>query len=299
MKTQRRNWLHRNGRVQVSSSGTYDREYARYGMHIAYVMKIPETRSAANRKSLPPTLLVLALMVVLSIAVSSRMGETSVSFPHGSGVSFPDGSGVLIVDELGPEGQPMPSSTTDLIKTSGTPEVYVSGLSVDQFSSLASLHYRLILLRVHSGPDSVAMVEEYSYWTHVYGQLNNDVGAMRLAEGKIVFTVTPGFLRDEMRGNFEHSPIVIVEGCAALSDAELAQAFIGRGAGAFIGWDRTVTLYHADLVTGRVLEKLLVKNETLGNSVLESMREVGPDPLSGASLSYYPSSASSVSYGNS
>ena len=63
-----------------------------------------------------------------------------------------------------------------------------------------------------------------------------------------------------------------------------------------VGWDKPVTLSQADQVTERVLEKFLLYGRTLGNSVSESMRELGPDPLTGASLKYYPPSAYSVSY---
>ena len=230
-------------------------------------------------------------MIVLPITGSFTRGQSSDSIP--------DGSGVLIVDELGPpNGYPMPSSIIDTIKASGIQVVHISGLTVGGFRSLSSLHYQLILLRVHSAADAIAMSQTYSTFSYVGEQLNDGVGAMTLSHGVVAFTVTSKFVANEMSGTFRSSSIVMFEGCSSLADTRLAEAFIKRGAGAFVGWEGGATLYHADLVSVRVIEKLLVEKEALGRSVTEIMEEVGPDPVTGASLSYYPSSASSISMAN-
>jgi len=230
-------------------------------------------------------------MIVLPLTGSLIKGQSSESFP--------DGSGVLIVDELGPPNEyAMPSSIVEIVNDSGMQVVYVSDLTIEQFNSLASLHYRLIIFRVHSGPDSIGMRQKYSTWLYIDDQLNDEVGAIRLQKGEVAMTVTAKFVANKMSGTFPRSPIVLIEGCGTLADTGLAEAFMKRGAVAFVGWDGTVTLSHADIVTEKVLEKLLVKKETLGNSITESMKEAGADPFTGARLSYYPLSASSVSYGN-
>ena len=273
----------------VGLTQAHDLEYTRYGIpHFSCVRKPAETLFPTRQTIVAPAILFI-LMIVLPIAISYTRVQTDSSLP--------DGTDVLIVDDLGlPNEYRMPTSITDLIKSSRTQVEYVSGLTIEQFSSLASLDYRLIILRVHSGPDAISMDQKYTSSAYVPQQLRNEVSAFRLDSGTIAFTVTPMFVQNDMNGIFRHRAIIMIEGCGALGDAGLAQAFLGRGAAALVGWDKPVTLSQADQVTERVLEKFLLYGRTLGNSVSESMRELGPDPLTGASLKYYPPSAYSVSY---
>ncbi len=232
-------------------------------------------------------------MVLVSIA--GLIGTQFSNVP----ISFPNGSGVLIIDEIGSSnGSTIPSALGGIIRSLGMQAEYVSGITIDQLASLTSLDYRLIIIRAHAGRDSIGMEQQYSYWDHSLEQLNDEVGAIRLSSGAVAFAVTPKFVTTEMKGTFEHKPIIMIEGCATLEDTALAQAFIEKGAAAFVGWNTTVTLNYADTVTGMMLGKLIFQNETLGNSVLHTMREKGPDPSTGAVLSYYPPSASSILYGS-
>jgi len=66
----------------------------------------------------------------------------------------------------------------------------------------------------------------------------------------------------------------------------LAKAFLDKGAGAYIGWNNTVTTSHTDS-TFEKLVSLLVNDDPVRAAVQEVMSTFGPDPVSGAQLTYY------------
>src|SRR5207249_11005977 len=111
------------------------------------------------------------------------------------------------------------------------------------------------------------MRQKYSTWLYIDDQLNDEVGAIRLQKGEVAMTVTAKFVANKMSGTFPRSPIVLIEGCGTLAGTGLAEAFMKRGAVAFVGWDGTVTLSNADIVTERGVETVLVEEVTRTNTM--------------------------------
>ena len=56
------------------------------------------------------------------------------------------------------------------------------------------------------------------------------------------------------------------------------------GAEAVVGWSRAVSASHADTATKRLLDKLLRDRLSVGEAVVRTVAEVGPDPRYGAEL---------------
>ncbi len=66
----------------------------------------------------------------------------------------------------------------------------------------------------------------------------------------------------------------------------MAQAFLDKGARAFVSWSRPVSAVHTDTTTERLLEDLLLDGFTTGRAVTQTSAEMGSDPLYGAELRF-------------
>jgi len=53
------------------------------------------------------------------------------------------------------------------------------------------------------------------------------------------FAITPKFVRESMVGKFSDTTFLLA-GCNTLSNTELAESFVKRGASVVVGWDDTV-----------------------------------------------------------
>jgi len=78
------------------------------------------------------------------------------------------------------------------------------------------------------------------------------------------FAITPSFI--EKFGHFPHS-IIIAMGCSSLNVSGMAEAFISRGAKAYVGWTNIVLPNDTDHETAKFLDMFLGKNGTLANSI--------------------------------
>jgi hypothetical protein len=97
--------------------------------------------------------------------------------------------------------------------------------------------------------------------------------------------ITPSFVRDQMHGKLQGS-LVIMMGCRSLSGPEMAQAFLDRGARAYVGWDNLVSATHTDASTLSLLESL-TQGRSLPGAVGSVGDHLGPDPSYGSRLAYY------------
>jgi hypothetical protein len=67
-------------------------------------------------------------------------------------------------------------------------------------------------------------------------------------------------------------------GCDGLRSQRTAEAFLGRGAGAFVSWTKPVSASHTDTATQMLLRHLLLESLPLEEAVQKTAAEVGPDP---------------------
>ena len=83
-------------------------------------------------------------------------------------------------------------------------------------------------------------------------------------------------------------------GCSCLYLDELAQAFVGKGASTYLGWDAAVDLSYVDDATISLVRNLCTKGLTVRKAAAKTMAEKGPDLYYGAVLKYYPSTSGTV-----
>jgi len=178
-------------------------------------------------------------------------------------------------------------------------------VTVDFYRNLPMHNYKLILFRVHStGESSVEGVppfivfftsEEYSNTKHVAEQLD-----MRLvytnfpeAEPPGYFGITPLFIENSLSRRFNDT-IIIAMGCDGLKYTTMAEAFIEKGAKAYIGWNGSVIASHTDQAATCLIRHLITDRQTIEDSVANAMLEVGPDPIDASVLEFYPNSAADM-----
>ena len=219
----------------------------------------------------------------------------------------PSGSRAAIVDQLS-LSQPNPdfaASATDILEQADYAVDYFPGeeVTVGFYRNLPTHSYDLIILRVHSGiaeetdvttgettqREYVSLFTGEPYRRDKYpDEPTGRLGKATYYEGAPpLFGIGPEFITHSMRGSFDKTLIVMM-GCDGLRSQRTAQAFLDRGASAFVSWTRRVSASHTDAATLRLLEKVLVEELPVGDAVAQTAAEVGPDPSYGAELRVLP-----------
>jgi hypothetical protein len=237
--------------------------------------------------AIPP----LALVLVVAALFVAALATGSLS----SGPAR-----AVIVDQLSLTA-PNPAfiqSATDTLQQAGYAVDYYPGeeVSVDLYRNLQTSGYQLIVLRVHSSRllgewrgdsynHAVLWTSElYDPTRYVQEQTELRLGPVYTYEGgRQWFGIDPGFVVSSMRGNFNGTTIIMM-GCNGLTSNKTAEAFLWRGASAFVSWDGDVSADHTDAATERLLELMLVEGLAAEEAVKQTAAEVGPDPVFGAQL---------------
>jgi hypothetical protein len=208
-----------------------------------------------------------------------------------------------IVDHLSLH-QPNPNfnqTASAILEEAGFTVDYYPGeeVTVNFFRDLPKHDYGLLILRVHSGigvveTDWVCLFtsEPYTRTKYVDEQLAGRIMAacfQNPPEPPYFFGINPDFIRLSTKGNFQNT-IVIMMGCDGLRYPTLAEAFIKKGAKAYISWDKAVSASHTDEATIHLLRQLVIEKQTIEKAVSETNKEIGPDPLDKSILKYYPES---------
>jgi hypothetical protein len=206
-----------------------------------------------------------------------------------------------IVDQLAEE-IPNPTfvnNTETILENQGFNVTYYNETDVNFFEKLAENDYGVIILRAHSAlrePDNstVDLFTSQPFNSSIYvTDLQNEL----LVEGILnysntimnYFAITSNFI-DSLQGTFPQS-IVIAMGCNTLVPGkdQLAEAFISKGAKAYIGWNGYVGDSDTDNQTMQLLKNLFTYNETID----EAVNGNGGlwDLTYGSQMAYYPSAA--------
>jgi hypothetical protein len=180
---------------------------------------------------------------------------------------------------------------------------YFSGkkVTVDFYRTLPTRGYRVAMLRVHSagyvlsgaGSSELQLFtsEPYSDTRYVTEQLQDEVGGVMYPSTSDVYLgITPKFVQHCMKDKFEGT-VIIMMGCDGLAGTQMANAFIEKGAKAYISWSSSVSASHTDQATAQLLQHLVTEGQTIRQAVKNTMKEVGPDPSSQSTLGYYPDKA--------
>jgi hypothetical protein len=215
-----------------------------------------------------------------------------------------------IVDQLSftQPNQTFIRTATAILTEAGFTVDYYSGseVSVELYRNLPTCGYRLIILRVHSsatdlqgrrGPVTLFTSERLSHTKYVYEQLTDQLLGVGYSieekeRGIIYFGITPLFVANSMKGRFQDT-IIIMMGCEGLNNTFMAKAFVEKGAKVYIGWNQGVLASHTDSAVSHLLRKFLLEKLTLKESVQETLKEVGFDPVYKSLLIYYPIEAGS------
>lgn len=205
-----------------------------------------------------------------------------------------------IVDQLS-ERDPNPAfvaTVTEMLEAAGYVVDYYPGeeITVGFYQQLATHGHDLIVLRSHSARlrkvyrhellDEVVIFTTEPYDLTSYPDQR---GRGRLAEvryhkgGDPYFGIRAEFVRASMPGEFEGATIILM-GCDGLETQTTAEAFLDKGASAFVSWTGAVSGSHSDAATERMLELLLIEGLTTEDAVVRTAAELGPDPPSGAEL---------------
>ena len=213
----------------------------------------------------------------------------------------------VIVDqlELTAPNPDFAKQATELLEAAGYEVDYVPGdeVTVDYYRELPSKGYEIVLLRAHAAGRELA-VDDYgddvslftseavsatAYTKEQRDGLLKGVGYTReqMERGELLFGIPSSFVRESMQGDFGGATVVLM-GCDVLRAKNMAEAFVGRGAGAVVGWDATVSARHTDLATLSMLRYLLVDELPVQEAAAASMAEVGPDPFYDSVFLSYP-----------
>jgi hypothetical protein len=157
-------------------------------------------------------------------------------------------------------------------------------VTVEFYRNLPSHGYSLIIMRTHSRPMAICTGEPYEKSKYTSEQLTGELVQTFVGDGTY-FGITASFVRN-MRGRFRNT-IILNMGCDALSETKIAEAFIEKGAKAYIGWKQSVLASHTDQATIHLLIHLIMERKTISQAVTETMTEMGPYPI----LDYYPHEA--------
>jgi len=181
-------------------------------------------------------------------------------------------------------------TATNILTTANYTVYYYEGnqVTVDLYRSLPARGYSLIVLRVHAAlgageqpPVALFTAEPYSNTRYVPEQLNDQL--IKVAYGIVgqeisyYFAIWPNFVKYSMNGKFQNTTIIMM-GCDGFKYMHMAEAFIEKGAKAYISWNSKVSASHTDQATIQLLKHLITEKQTIKQAIAETMEEVGPDP---------------------
>jgi len=168
-------------------------------------------------------------------------------------------------------------------------------ITVEFYKDLATHGYRLIVFRTHSsdidptGEIGLFTSELYRENRWVMEQIRGRLAyghTIPDAQGPNYFAIVPAFIREDMRGRFNDT-LLIIGGCKTLASPQLAEAFLDRGASAVVGWDDVVDLAHNDRAILRLLLAIVGEKMSLEEAVRRTTIDIGPDPVYHSWLAAY------------
>ena len=248
-----------------------------------------------------------ALMMVAAfaaIAAVFAVGATIYSLTRGD-----DDDGILravIVDQLDLTfpNQDFREQTTETLEAAGYVVDYVPGeeVTVEYYRDLPTHGYDLVLLRTHvarleavNDEPSLAEIftsEPYSTSEHVWERERGYIGSVAYYDDsgyleEAFFGIGPAFVLERMNGRFNGSTIVMM-GCSGLFSEAMAEAFIRKGADAFVSWNDLVSAAHTDAATLDLVERIVIDELSVAEATKATMAELGPDPYYDSTLLSYP-----------
>jgi hypothetical protein len=250
------------------------------------------------KKGLPWFAWLLIVVAITGVVVLVRVYPMSQSSPDNLGKPR-----AAIVDQLSslePNEAFIAQVTSELEESGFAVDVYQGDeITVDFYRKLPTHGYKLIIFRVHSGllgggdfyiPRTVLFTnEEYSADRYPTEQVLGRLLMGAPGPGRpVMFGITASFVTGSMKGRFDNTVIVIM-GCGGIYLTDLAEAFVEKGASAYLAWNLSVVLPYVDEATPYLIGELCSENATIEEAVNSTMQVKGSDPEYKAELQYYPS----------
>lgn len=243
----------------------------------------------------------VALSLIIIVSIVSYVFYSSIFLkPSNDNVTETLPRKAAIVDELSltnpNEATRARQNSTEILEEAGFTVDYYGGdnVTVELYRNLPSQGHGLIIFRVHSGWSNqkhclfLFTSEEYDKWKYQDLQLDDQLVRVGVSEELALwFGITPKFVEKSMNGRFQNT-IILMMTCTGFIDPKMAEAFVEKGASVYISWTELVDADHNDDATAALLDKLVVKKQTIEQAVNETMKEVGPDPTYGGELRYHP-----------
>ncbi|MGA8849510.1 MAG: hypothetical protein WB564_06795 [Dehalococcoidia bacterium] len=257
-----------------------------------------QTKGKLTKRGWPWFAWLFIALVIAGVVVFARVyltGQTPAD--HGGELK------AAIVDQLSSfrENEAFVTNVTKELEDYGFKVDLYQGdnITVDFYRGLPSQGYKLIVFRAHSGilqgenqtyyKTTLFTNEEFDLKKHQFDVLDDRLFMASIGEGyPWVFSIAPKFISKSMSGEFNNT-VVIMMGCSGIYLTDLAEAFIGKGASAYLAWDASVELDYVDEATAYLIGQLCSEKATIKGAVDSTMVEKHPDPKHGAVLKYYPS----------
>jgi hypothetical protein len=255
--------------------------------------KISKKKKVADKKLF--FLIGIVTVVVLGLLFYRVFSQTPIRFSLKAG----------IIDQLGKDIPNLQFNNTvagNLTKEGFNVSYYKSeNAKVFFYNELAKLDYGIIILRAHSAlrEDETTVdlftSEEYKEYSYKDYQRNGFLvrGQYLWEPNKLYFAVTSKFI-ENLDGFFPKS-IVFAMGCWSLKPGleAMAEAFIKKGAFAYIGWTDMVYPQDTDNETAHLLSMLLNEDYSLGEAISQTRSYIcsfGNETVA-THLAFYPESA--------
>ena len=173
-------------------------------------------------------------------------------------------------------------------------DYYSDNATVDNYKTLASSGYKLIIWRVHSALNLnskyIAICSSERFGSKNYDQYSNDqLTLCNITDDPyLYFAITPKFIEESMDGKFEDTVIILMS-CNGLKPeyGKTAEALIQKGAKILVSWDNWIESSDNDNAITLLLQHLIVQNSTIGEAVGEA-RGPYPSIYGPSELIYYP-----------
>lgn len=173
-------------------------------------------------------------------------------------------------------------------------DYYSDNATVDNYKTLASKGYKLIIWRTHSALDLnskyIAISSSERFGSKNYDQYSNDqLTLCNITDDPyLYFAITPKFIEESMDGRFEDTVIILMS-CNGLKPeyGKTAEALIQKGAKILVSWDNWIESSDNDNAITLLLQHLIVQNSTIGEAVGEA-RGPYPSIYGPSELIYYP-----------
>lgn len=173
-------------------------------------------------------------------------------------------------------------------------DYYSDNATVDNYKTLASSGYKLIIWRAHSALNLnskyIAICSSERFGSKNYDQYSNDqLTLCNITDDPyLYFAITPKFIEECMDGKFEDTVIILMS-CNGLKPeyGKTAETLIQKGAKILVSWDNWIESSENDNAITLLLQHLIVQNSTIGEAVSVA-RGPYPSIYGPSELIYYP-----------